>query len=71
MLKNSSYIDLYKGVAAAIYNSREIIYEGRDNSTVDGYILSEISLEQIKNSFMVFEKSNVKFEMDHEFFDSA
>jgi hypothetical protein len=44
MLKNSSYIDLYKGVAATIYCSRQIIYEGRDNSTIDGYMLSEISL---------------------------
>jgi len=40
MLKNSSYIHLYKGIAATIYNSREIIYEGRDNNTIDGYILS-------------------------------
>jgi len=40
MLKNSSYIDLYKGIASTIYNSREIICDGKDVATIDGFILS-------------------------------
>lgn len=40
MLKNSSYIDLYKAIASTIFCSREIIGEIRDTATIDGFILS-------------------------------
>lgn len=74
ILKNGSYIYLYKAIAALIFHSREIFYQEKEDnfeSAIESHILKNVVLDQVKAAMIAFEKTSAKFEMDHEFFDSA
>ena len=74
MFKNGTYISFYKAIAALSFLSRELLFlEPNDPTAIswDYFVLRNITVEQLKGAMIIFDKSNVKFEMDHDFFDSA